>query len=55
MIHVGDTCTPVDPGTLPDRLAAAGFTRIIVEASRRMVRFVAFAPGAEGEPSYGPA
>jgi SAM-dependent methyltransferase len=45
LIHLGDICTPVDPGTLPGRLAAAGFTRIIVDASRRLVRFTAYAPG----------
>jgi SAM-dependent methyltransferase len=46
LIHIGDTCTPVDPATLPGRLAAAGFTRITVDASRRLVRFVAHTPGA---------
>jgi SAM-dependent methyltransferase len=45
LIHLGDTCTPVDPGTLPARLAAAGFTRIAVDADQRLVRFVAHAPG----------
>ena len=49
LIHLGDTCTPVDPGTLPGRLGAAGFTRVAVDANERLVRFVAYAPGAESE------
>lgn len=51
LVHLGDTCTPVDPGTLPGRLAAAGFTRVTVEADRRLVRFAAYAPGAGGDSS----
>ena len=31
--HKGDTYNPVDPATLPDRLAAAGFDAIDVEAN----------------------
>ena len=49
LIHLGDTCTPVDPGTLPGRLGAAGFTRVAVDANERLVRFVAYARGAESE------
>jgi SAM-dependent methyltransferase len=49
LIHLGDICTPIDPGTLPARLGAAGFTRVAVDADERMVRFVAYTPGAEGE------
>jgi SAM-dependent methyltransferase len=49
LIHLGDTCTPVDPRTLPSRLGAAGFTRVAVDANERLVRFVAYAPGADGE------
>jgi SAM-dependent methyltransferase len=49
LIHLGDTCTPVDPATLPSRLAAAGFTRIGVDADRRLARFVAYTPGPEAE------
>ncbi len=49
LIHLGDTCTPVDPGTLPGRLAVAGFTGIAVAADARLVRFVARKPGPEGE------
>ena len=48
LIHLGDTCHPVDPGTLPARLAAAGFTGIAVDAGERLVRFVAYAPGEDG-------
>jgi SAM-dependent methyltransferase len=49
LIHLGDTCTPVDPGTLPGRLGAAGFTRVAVDATDRLTRFVAYAPSADGE------
>jgi len=48
LAHLGDICTPVDPGTLPGRLSAAGFTRITVDADRRLVRFLAYTPGPEG-------
>jgi SAM-dependent methyltransferase len=47
LIHLGDICTPVDPGTLPGRLAAAGFTGIAVDADERLVRFAAYTPGAD--------
>jgi SAM-dependent methyltransferase len=47
LIHLGDICTPVEPGTLSGRLAAAGFTRIAVDADERLVRFAAYAPGAD--------
>jgi SAM-dependent methyltransferase len=49
LIHLGDTCIPVDPATLPGRLAVAGFTRITVDADRRLVRFAAYTPGAPKE------
>ena len=55
LIHLGDTCTPVDPATLPGRLAAAGFSGISVAAERRLVRFVAYAPAAKGEAAQGTA
>jgi SAM-dependent methyltransferase len=55
LAHLGDICTPVDPGTLPGRLGAAGFTRIAVDADRRLVRFLAYTPGAEGESRHGTA
>jgi len=53
LIHLGDTCTPVDPGTLPARLGAAGFTRVAVAADERLVRFAAYTPEAAGD--AGPA
>jgi hypothetical protein len=47
-LHVGDTCVPVDPEALPDRLARAGFTDIEVKPSQpppsRRFRFSARAP-----------
>jgi SAM-dependent methyltransferase len=49
LVHLGDTCTPVDPATLPDRLAMAGFTRVAVDGDRRLVRFVGYTPRTEGE------
>jgi SAM-dependent methyltransferase len=54
LIHLGDTCHPVDPGTLPARLAVAGLTRIAVDADERLVRFVAYAPGGDGGPGRPP-
>jgi SAM-dependent methyltransferase len=42
LIHLGDICTPIDPGMLPGRLEAAGFTRVAVRADERMVRFAAY-------------
>jgi SAM-dependent methyltransferase len=47
LIHLGDICTPVDPGTLPGRLAAAGFAGIAVDADERLVRFAAYTPAAD--------
>ena len=55
LIHLGDTCTPIDPGTLPGRLETAGFTRVAVEADERLVRFAAYTPGAAGEARPGVA
>jgi SAM-dependent methyltransferase len=55
LIHLGDTCTPIDPGTLPGRLETAGFTRVAVDADEGLVRFVAYTPGAEGEARPGAA
>lgn len=45
-LHEGDTCVPVDPATLPDRLRRAGFTDVEVERSERRFRFAARAPHA---------
>ncbi|MEV0546132.1 methyltransferase domain-containing protein [Nocardia salmonicida] len=42
--HLGDTCVPVPPDTLADRLASAGFTGIDVESGRAMFRFRAERP-----------
>lgn len=47
VIHLGDTMVPVDPETLPARLAAAGFVDIRVSAVRRRVNFTARAPGQD--------
>lgn len=52
LVHIADTCNPVDPGTLAARLAGAGFTRITVETGRRLVRWAAYTPGVEGERSH---
>lgn len=43
LIHLGDTRTVVPPGSLPDRLRAAGFDRIDVRTGSRLV-FHATAP-----------
>lgn len=48
LIHLGDTCRPIDPVTLPARLARAGLHRIQVTAAGRQARFVAYAPGPGG-------
>lgn len=45
-LHEGDVCVPVDPATLPDRLAAAGFVGVQVETNEYAVRFRAHAPTA---------
>jgi hypothetical protein len=45
----------LDPGTLPGRLETAGFTRVAVDADERLVRFAAYAPGAEAEAQPGAA
>ncbi len=42
-IHLFDTMVPVDPATLPGRLAAAGFAGVRVTASERRVFFSAHA------------
>lgn len=44
LIHLGDTCTPVDPGTLPGRLARAGLPGARVQATSRGIRFAAHQP-----------
>ena len=37
--HVDDVFTPVPPEALPDRLAAAGFTDVVVDNSEFELRF----------------
>jgi SAM-dependent methyltransferase len=43
LYHLGDTMVPVDPAGLPDRLAAAGFAEVAVDAGPRSFRFRASA------------
>jgi SAM-dependent methyltransferase len=44
IMHVRDTCNPVPPNTLPDRLRAAGFDDVRVEATERRLRWRAVKP-----------
>jgi ubiquinone/menaquinone biosynthesis C-methylase UbiE len=44
MLHLGDTFVPVNPDTLTDRLAAAGFEDIQVERASGFFRFHARCP-----------
>ncbi|WP_280268085.1 class I SAM-dependent methyltransferase [Nocardia wallacei] len=44
LIHLGDTCVPVPPDTLPTRLARAGFTDIEVDTGAGSLRFRAHRP-----------
>ncbi len=39
LIHLGDTSVTVDPGRLPDRLAAAGFERTRIATTAASFRF----------------
>lgn len=41
LIHLADTCNPVDPGTLAGRLTAAGFGQVKIDTSDGAVSFVA--------------
>ena len=43
-----DDYLPIDPATMADRLAGAGFTRVTVEVEEDRFRFAATAPGAGG-------
>jgi SAM-dependent methyltransferase len=47
-LHIGDTCVPVDPAQLSERLQAAGFVDIEVQRATpepaRRFRFSAHAP-----------
>lgn len=42
LLHIADTMVPVDPDTLPARLAAVGFRDVEVSATGRALRFRAF-------------
>jgi SAM-dependent methyltransferase len=42
LIHVGDVLNPIDPQTLPGRLAGCGFERVEVETSGSSLRFRAY-------------
>ncbi|GAB4584920.1 class I SAM-dependent methyltransferase [Nocardia sp. IFM 10818] len=44
LIHLGDTCVPVPPATLSERLARIGFTDIDIETAATMFRFRARRP-----------
>ncbi|MFF2551390.1 class I SAM-dependent methyltransferase [Nocardia sp. NPDC058058] len=46
LIHLGDTCVPVPPHTLADRLTRIGFTDIDIEPGASMFRFRARRPYA---------
>jgi ubiquinone/menaquinone biosynthesis C-methylase UbiE len=48
LIHIGDTCVPVDPNTLVARLEAAGFCSVSLDTNPYALRFTAQRP-AEGE------
>ncbi len=43
--HEGDTFVPVDPATLPDRLAAAGLQDATIDVGDYQIRFLARKPG----------
>jgi SAM-dependent methyltransferase len=45
LIHIGDTLTPIDPGGLPDRLAASGYDQVQVDTGGGSFRFRAYKPG----------
>jgi SAM-dependent methyltransferase len=44
LYHLADTMTVVDPGTLPERLTAAGFRNVHVATTPRALRFRATRP-----------
>jgi SAM-dependent methyltransferase len=44
IMHVRDTCNPVPPDTLPDRLRTAGFHDVRVETDDRRLRWRAVKP-----------
>jgi SAM-dependent methyltransferase len=45
MLHFRDTCNPVQPETLPDRLRAAGFTDVHVDGNGPRLRWRAVKAG----------
>ena len=44
VMHLHDTCNPVDPAILPDRLRRAGFTDVQVDVKRGEQRWQALKP-----------
>ncbi|MDD5542328.1 MAG: class I SAM-dependent methyltransferase [Acidobacteriia bacterium] len=48
LIHMGDTLTPIEPGTLRDRLSAVGFEEITVDTNSYAFRFRARRPPTSG-------
>ncbi|MET8425656.1 class I SAM-dependent methyltransferase [Nocardia sp. NPDC004860] len=44
LMHLGDTCVPVPPGTLTDRLTRVGFADIEIDTGATMFRFRARRP-----------
>ncbi|CAO5159065.1 hypothetical protein FAIPA1_10362 [Frankia sp. AiPs1] len=47
-LHHGDVCVPVDPGSLPDRLRAAGYVDVHVDTNEHAVRFRGRKPQISG-------
>jgi ubiquinone/menaquinone biosynthesis C-methylase UbiE len=47
-LHTDDDYLPIDPASMADRLAGAGFTRVTVEVEEDRFRFAATAPAAGG-------
>jgi SAM-dependent methyltransferase len=47
LIHLADTCNPVDPGTLAGRLTVAGFGQVKIDTSHGAVSFVAQTAAAD--------
>ncbi|MDT5010064.1 MAG: hypothetical protein QOH57_1681 [Mycobacterium sp.] len=45
LLHIGDTCNPVDPETMADRLRRAGFTDVDTDAHGGEQRWRAVKPG----------
>ena len=45
--HLGDTCNPIDPGSLIARLQAIGFDRITVVVDDDVLKFIAHKPTSQ--------